>query len=239
MSAASPIDRLEARLGHRFARRALLEEALTHSSAGEGRRDRPANYERLEFLGDRVLGLAVAEMLIERHPDEAEGALGRRFAAAVQRDALAEVAQALGIGPALAIAAGDEGKRENPTILADACEAVIGAIHLDAGFDVARAVVRSHWAAMLDREARPPRDPKSTLQEWALGRSLPLPRYVVTDRSGPDHQPVFTIRLEVDGAAPVTATGPSKREAERAAAAAFLEREAGRPGGVRAGRRRP
>ena len=161
---------------------------------------------------------------MERHADEAEGKLGRRFASVVQRDALAEVAAAIGLGPALVVAAGDDAMRDNLTILADACEAVIGALYLEAGLEAVRRFVRPTWAPILDRDVRPPNDPKSTLQEWALGRGLPLPRYVSAGRSGPDHKPSFAVRVEIEGQAAVEAAGASKREAERDAAAAFLAR---------------
>lgn len=213
------------RLGHRFRDRHLLEEALTHpSSLGRGRLD---TYERLEFLGDRVLGLALAELLMTRFPSESEGALARRFAVLAQRDTLAGVARQLALGPHLRLAPAEEGTggRDNPTNLADALEALIGALHLDGGFPVARALVARFWEPLLEHDLEPPQDPKTALQEWAQGRGLPLPSYRETGREGPPHEPIFTIEAEVRTEPPLSATasGRSKRLAERAAAETLLQ----------------
>jgi ribonuclease-3 len=219
------LGRLEERLGHRFRDRALIAEALTHPSVGGGqRRRRPRNYERLEFLGDRVLGLVIAEWLLERHADEPEGKLSPRLHSVVQRDALAEVARAVGLEAALVLSPGDEAMRGNATALADACEAVIGALYLEGGLEAVRRFVRPAWAPILERDARPPIDPKTVLQQWALARGLKLPRYIARASSGPAHRPTFVVRVEIEGQAPVEASGASKREAEREAAAAFLAR---------------
>ena len=212
-------------LGHRFARGDLLREALTHPSVNpEDRGPAPFGYERLEFLGDRVLGLVIAEWLLELFPSEAEGALARRHAALVRRETLAQMAGDIGLGAHLLLLSGEAeaGGRDNDAILADACEAVIGALYLDGGLVPARSFIRAAWSAAVVRDEQPPRDPKTTLQEWAQARALPLPDYALVARTGPDHDPVFTVRVVVSGLPPATASGSSKRGAERAAAAALL-----------------
>ncbi len=214
---------LEERLGYRFRDRRLLEEALTHASLG-GRRRR--TNERLEFLGDRVLGLSLAHLLVERFPKDPEGALGRRQAHLASRDTLAEVARTIGLGRYLELARGEEesGGRDNPTILADALEAVLGAVFLDGGFAPAERIVRDLFEPKLSGLRRPPRDAKTALQEWAQGRGLPLPEYHLVERRGPPHAPEFTVEVRVRGLPPERATGTSKRTAEQAAARRLLER---------------
>jgi ribonuclease-3 len=221
---AAALAALERRIGYRFTDRDLLKRALTHASAGAGQSSAAANYERLEFLGDRVVGLAVAEMLWRRFPDEPEGDLSRRFTALVSQEPMAEIGIELGLDTALMLCAGTEkdNGRSNPSILADACEAVIGAVFADAGFGPARALVESLWSARIDRTACPPRDAKTALQEWAQGRGLPLPEYSVISQEGPSHAPVFRIRVAVAEAGSAEAEGASKRNAERAAAASLL-----------------
>ena len=217
--AAADLDRL---LGHRFARPDLLTQALTHPSVTQSRRHSgSAPYERLEFLGDRVLGLVVADMLFQRFPDEAEGALARRFTGLVRREAVARVALAIGLQYRLNLAKGEEeaGGRANQGILADACEAVIGALFADGGFEVAARFVRAHWQAMMDEIAAPPKDAKTALQEWAQGRGMPLPVYSVLAAEGPSHDPVFLVEVKVDGGEAAKARGSSKRAAEPPAAA--------------------
>ena len=213
---------LEHALGHRFARPGLLGLALTHSSASHDGRSN----QRLEFLGDRVLGLVVAQALYERFPDEEEGALAPRLAALVRRDALARVARDIGLGGHVVMSQGEEvaGGRDNPSILADACEAVIAALYLDGGMEPAQRFIRRHWLALMEEDTAPPKDSKTELQEWAQGRGLALPDYTETGRRGPAHAPVFSVRVSVQGADPAAATGPSKRAAEQAAAAALLDR---------------
>lgn len=215
---------LEQALGHRFTRPGLLGLALTHSSAA---RDGPSN-QRLEFLGDRVLGLVVAETLYERFPDEEEGALAPRLAALVRRDALVRVALDIGLGLHVVMAQGEEeaGGRDNPGILADTCEAVIAALYLDGGMEPAERFIRRHWLALMEEDSAPPKDCKTELQEWAQGRGrgLALPAYTETGREGPAHAPVFSVQVSLEGIGPAAATGPSKRAAEQAAAAALLER---------------
>ncbi len=232
MTGSKPDPRLAAlqdRLGHAFADAGLLRDALTHPSlsAGAGRRrgsNAASPYERLEFLGDRVVGLAVAEMLWRRFPDEPEGDLSRRFTALVSQEPMAEIGLELGLDSALMLCAGTEkdNGRSNPSILADACEAVIGAVFADAGFGPAQALVERLWSARIDSTVRPPRDAKTALQEWAQGRGLPLPEYSVISQQGPSHAPVFRIRVAVAEAGSAEAEGASKRNAERAAAASLL-----------------
>ena len=214
---------LEEILGHRFARPKLLEHALTHGSIADKSQQ---TYERLEFLGDRVLGLVVADLLFHRFTREAEGALGKRFAALVSRTCLSEVAANLGLGRFLRLSPGESesGGRENPSLLADACEAVIAALYLDGGLDAARRFIEPIWTPLLEASPRPPQDPKTALQEWAQGRQLELPSYQVVDQSGPDHAPKFLVQVSVAGQEPETGEGKSKRMAERVAAGRLLDR---------------
>jgi ribonuclease-3 len=209
-------------LGHHFAEPKLLTEALTHRSAA-GAKGHGSN-ERLEFIGDRVLGLIVAEWLIERFPKEREGELGPRLAALVSKPALATIAEANGLAPLLAVAPGEakRGVRERSTVLADALEALIGALYLDGGLAVARDFVRRVMGDVVDRQFAPPKDSKTALQEWALKRALALPAYEVVEQSGPSHAPHFVIRVTVGDAAASGEAG-SKRAAEQEAAAALLD----------------
>ncbi len=220
--------KLEAALGHRFASPDLLVAALSHSSLGRrGNAQRSgADFERLEFLGDRVVALTVAELLTERFPDEAEGDLAKRHAYLVRGEQLAAHAKALGLGEALTLSTSEHqgGGRENPAVLADAFEAIVAAVHLDGGYAAARAIVRRLFEPLVGAETEPPREPKTALQEWAQGRGLSLPRYRTLSREGLAHAPTFTVEVAVDGQLPATAEGASKREAERAAAAALLAR---------------
>lgn len=227
-ASAPGLDALARALGHDFANPALLAEAATHSSlAGADRAGvrHAADYERLEFLGDRVLGLVTAEWLLERYPDEREGMLAKRHVAQVRRETLAAVARAIGLGRYLRLAPGEDsaGGRDNDTILADACEAVIGALFLDGGLEAARRFIRARWSDSIAAAAGPPPEPKTALQEWAQGRGLPLPAYALIDRDGPDHAPRFVVRVAVAGRGQAEGEGGSKRIAERAAAAALLE----------------
>ncbi|MDR3440809.1 ribonuclease III [Telmatospirillum sp.] len=219
-------------LDYQFRRPEFLEEALMHSSACTARgrgaassKPRTSN-ERLEFLGDRVLGLTVAEMLFFHFNKENEGALARRHAALVRREALARVAITLGLDDALVMSKGEEdgGGRQNPTILADACEAILGAVYADGGLDVARTIVRRHWEPLMAESITPPKDAKTGLQEWAQGRGKPLPVYETLGAEGPQHDPIFLVSVSVEGFAPLTGRGASKRVAEQAAASAMLEK---------------
>ena len=223
---AAPLRALQERLGYTFKRARLLEQAVTHSSfqgTGNGRR---RSYERLEFLGDRVLGLIIADLLYRKFPGEEVGALARRSAALVRREALVQVAEVLGLADSLRLSRGEEdaGGRRNPGILADACEGVIAAVYVDGGLEAARAVVEQAWLALVERDASPPKDAKTLLQEWAQGLGLALPCYRETERSGPPHAPMFRVEVAIEGWPPVDATGPSKRVAERAAAELMLEK---------------
>jgi ribonuclease III len=221
-------------LGHDFAQPALLAEALTHPSAlatahrGRRRARRtgfPRDYERLEFLGDRVLGLVVADLLWRRFDAEPEGPLTRRHAQLVRRETLAAVAVEIGLDRMVQLSPAEaaSGTARSPAILADVVEAVIAAIYLDAGFDAAFAFVERWWGPRLAEMAQPPRDPKTLLQEWAQGRGLPLPEYRLVGTTGPDHALQFTIAVRVAGHVEASATASSKRAAETGAAAALLE----------------
>ena len=225
-------------IGHQFVRPALLDEALTHPSAlmpgrRRGRHSQPARrgYQRLEFLGDRVLGLVVAELLWHRFEHEPEGLLTRRIAQLVCRETLAGIANALGLGPHLVLSPAEAAAAAaaNPGILADAMEALIAAIYLDGGFAAAAGFVRRWWEPLIAGMERPPRDPKTALQEWAQGRGLALPSYALVATSGPDHAPRFTVTATVAGAEPAVATASSKRAAETQAAALLLDRLAPPP----------
>jgi ribonuclease III len=204
---------------------------------GTARQDRPSGsgeaagrmgrgYERLEFLGDRVLGLVVAELLWRRFVDESEGSLTRRHTHLVRRETLAQIADTIGLGRYLVLSRAERlaGAGANPAILADACEAVIAAIYLDGGFDRAVAFVRRFWEPLIEAMATPPRDPKTALQEWAQARGLGLPRYQLVATSGPDHAPLFTVAASVAGGEAAIATASVKRAAQAGAAAALLER---------------
>jgi ribonuclease III len=223
-------------LGYNFNKPALLAEAVTHSSLAGAERagvKHAPDYERLEFLGDRVLGLTVAEWLLERFPDEREGALAKRHTMHVRREALTAVARRIGLAAHLRLSPGEEqmGGRDNDTILADACEAVIGALYVDGGLEAARRFVRAHWSDGVDNPGAPPAEPKTALQEWAQARGLPLPSYALVERSGPDHAPRFVVRVTVAGRGEADGEGGSKRLAERAAAAALLEKLERKSGG--------
>jgi len=219
---------LERKLGHVFQDRELLERALTHASASQGGPVARHN-EQLEFLGDRVLNLLAAERLMALHPEDREGELSKRMHGLINREACAQVARDLGLPAALRLASGESrgGGRDNPTILGDACEALLAALYLEAGLERTREVFAVIWAPMFEavRNAGAS-NPKSELQEWAAAKRLPQPRYEVIGRAGPDHAPVFTVALELGELAPVQAQGRSRQEAEKAAAKAMLDREA-------------
>jgi ribonuclease-3 len=228
-----PLDNLADILGHRFGQISFLREALYHPSAtpAEGRWiATPAEgrwihgYERLEFLGDRVLGLVMADMLLHAFPDEDEGELSRRFVSLVRREALVRVAEEIGLGAYLTLSPGEEeaGGRGSAAVLADSCEAVIAALYLDGGLDAARRFIHRHWTPLMNENATPPQDAKTALQEWAQGRGRPLPAYETVAEEGPAHEPKFTVEVRVRGLDPARGTGPSKRIAEQAAAAALL-----------------
>ncbi|MCC6598790.1 MAG: ribonuclease III [Alphaproteobacteria bacterium] len=219
MAAQSP-QKLEERIGHLFKDPALLKTALTHASTGA-----KLNYERLEFLGDRVLGLVVAGLLYARFPNENEGDLALRLAALVQGRFLAEIAQVIDLGSYIELSAAEAlaGGAMNENILADVFEALIGALYLDGGFEKCQKLIHALWADRLHIMITPPQHPKTRIQEWAQGAGLPLPVYKITGQSGPDHAPVFEVELSVQGHAPLLAQGRSRQVAEREAAALFLK----------------
>lgn len=218
---------LEQRLGYKFKDERNLDCALTHASVRGGKAWRADN-ERLEFVGDRVLGLAIAGLLNETFPGVKEGELARRYNSMVRGEACARIGRELGLGPKLILSDAEaaNGGRDKDTILADAVEAVLGAIYIEAGFDVARDVVLKLWAPQV-QSLRPhvTADPKTALQEWAQGRGLALPQYSVVAREGPDHAPLFTAEVCIRPLAPARGEGTSKRLAEQAAAQSLLERE--------------
>ncbi len=216
---------IETILGHDFARPELLREAMTHRSALQGKRRRRgwSSNERMEFIGDRVLGLLIAEWLVERFPDEHEGDLGHRLGALVSQPVLAAVAEELGLGEALAVAASEArvGVRKRASVQADALEAVLGALYLDGGIDPARAFVRRAWCHVMEAQREPPKDAKSTLQEWMHARGLGAPEYVIVSRTGPPHAPEFVVTVAAAGFSG-TGTAGSKRAAEQQAATDLL-----------------
>lgn len=223
-------DALSPRLLHRFADVRLLAEALTHASAAGPRGDAAGrDYERMEFLGDRVLGLVVAALLLDRFPDEPVGGLARRLAALVQESCLVEVARDVGLGPHIRLSPGEEqaGTGGNAAILADCCEAVIAALYYDGGLPAAERFIYRYWMPLLERDLQPPKDAKTALQEWALGLGLALPRYATVNVAGPEHKPTFTAEAEVEGYPSVRGTGATKRSAEQSAARLLLDRVAG------------
>jgi ribonuclease-3 len=224
-SRAAAIAALEARLGHEFADRALLERALTHASTQSQGRSGVSHNERLEFLGDRVLGLAIAKALFDGAPDADPALLSQRFHALVSRDACAVVARQIGVAEAFDVQK-QAGLRRNDTALADTCEALIAAVFLDGGFEAATRVVLGLWSEHL---ARPvdlvASNPKTALQMWAQAAGKPLPAYEVIERVGPAHAPLFTVQVCVHGFAPAAAQGRSRQEAEKIAAQRLLQRE--------------
>lgn len=215
------LDWAEARLGHRFQNAALLRRALTHSSAAQG----AASYQRLEFLGDRVLGCAIAAKLFAAH-DEAEGKLTTRLHALVEGAANAEVARHLGVEPFVIIepTARLKGLAASDNVLGDIAEALVAALFLDAGWEKAQSFILAEWGRIEAEGRQALVDPKSRLQEWALKRRRGTPSYIVLHRDGPDHAPVFTIEVSVRGEQSAQASGASKQEAEKAAALILLER---------------
>jgi ribonuclease III len=215
-SKPDPLPLLEIRIGYRFVSRALLEEAVSHVSAARDGR----SYQRLEFLGDRVLGLIVSSMLFEAFPLASEGELSKRLADLVRKQTCAEIARDWDLGAALRLGMGEKrsGARRKDAFLGDACEALIGAVYCDGGFEPADRLVRKAWEARMRAPVEVPRDHKTMLQEWAQGRGLALPLYRDIAREGPDHAPVFTVSVQVSGQAEVMGTGVSKRLAERDAA---------------------
>jgi ribonuclease-3 len=220
------LQQLFERLGFAFKDRSLVELALTHASARPSLKPNEDN-ERLEFLGDRVLGLAIAELLTQTFPEASEGDLARRYNQLVRAETCAEIAKEWELGQLILMSGGEaeSGGRGKKTILANACEAVLGAIFIEGGYQTARDVVFRFWASELASLDLALPDAKSILQEWAQGRRLSLPRYVEIAREGPDHKPRFTTEVQIDGVAPERGHGANKRAAEQAAALAMLLRE--------------
>lgn len=221
MKLGAPLRAIEDRLGHRFADPILLRRALTHGSHGGGE-----DNQRLEFLGDRVLGLVIAEALLAADPGAAEGAIAPRFNTLVRGETCAAVAREIDLGSGLKLGRSEmmTGGRRKEALLADAMEAVIAAVYLDAGLEAARQVVLRLWGSRIASAPRDARDAKTALQEWAQGRGLPPPGYTLLTREGPDHAPVFTVEVQLATGEAAQATASTKRAAEHAAAAALLKR---------------
>jgi ribonuclease III len=218
---------LEARLGYRFADPDLLERALTHSSAVSPGKRIAQSYQRLEFLGDRVLGLVVADLLYRKLPKANEGELSRALNALVRKETCAAIARQLELGPDLILGDSEArtGGAQKEAILGDVTEAIIGAVYCDGGLGKAYDMIEGFFGDQLMLANSERADAKTTLQEWAQGRGLEPPDYVQTERSGPDHAPEFTISVRIAGYEPLSASGPSKKLAEHKAAEAFLVRE--------------
>jgi ribonuclease-3 len=211
---------LQEKLGYVFKDAGLLQAALTHPSHEKSNK-KISSYERLEFLGDRVLSLLVAEWLFELYANESEGGLAKRHAALVNRDILADIAERVNLPESLQLLHAQDLVRGRVNILSDALEALLGAIYLDAGdkaLELMRPIIRDLWQQDVHNIAVP-QDPKSALQEWAQGRGLPLPDYQVVSQTGPAHAPHYVMRVTVQGQTPAEAEGASKREAEKKAAA--------------------
>jgi ribonuclease-3 len=219
-AAASLVDWLASALGHRPADPALFARALTHASHGA------ADYERLEFLGDRVLGLVAAVWLYRLFPDEPEGKLSRRFNAIVSRETCAEVGRDIGVAAHLRLGkqARDDGAVNSGNVLGDAVEALIGALYLEGGMAAAEAFIHRAWGDRVASQSQAPRHPKSALQEWAAAHGCRPPVYTLAGRAGPHHAPRFTVTVAIPGRAEAQAEGTSKQEAETAAAKALLEK---------------
>lgn len=218
---------VEGRIGYDFTDKALLERALTHISALNAPQSRAGSYQRLEFLGDHVLGLVVSAMLFRAFPSADEGELSRRLADLVRKETCADVALAMDLGSAMRLGSSEihGGGRRRVAILADVCEALIGAVFVDGGYPAAVALIERFWQERMLKPARPLRDPKTVLQEWVQGRGMPAPSYREIARSGPDHDPEFRVAVEIQDREPTDGVGRSKRAAEQAAAAAMLMRE--------------
>lgn len=215
----TPLEKLEERIGYRFKDQERLRNSLTHSSTGTS-----TNYERLEFLGDRVVGLVMAHILFDEFPDENEGDLAKRHAALVQGKTLARLAREIDLGNAMQLSDAERasGGAENDNILADGMEGMIGALYLDAGLEKSQDILKKLYGDSVYVMLNPPQDPKTALQEWAQARSLPLPKYELVGKEGPDHAPTFAVRVSVEGFPPWTCQGPSRRVTEKQAAGMLL-----------------
>lgn len=223
MKLAADLKAFEARIGHTFRQPDLLLRAVTHASISST--TRPDN-QRLEFLGDRVLGLVMAEALLGADIAASEGQLAPRFNALVRKEACAEVAREVGLGDVLKLGRSEmlSGGRRKEALLGDAMEAVIAAVYQDGGFDAARALILRLWGARIGAVEQDARDPKTSLQEWAQARAMPPPIYTEQGREGPDHQPIFTVEVRLESGEAELARAGSKRVAEQAAARALLAR---------------
>lgn len=215
------LEKLQNILGHTFGDEALLVQALRHASTTE---QRTKSNERLEFLGDRVLGIVIAETLYRKFPKEEEGELARRFAGLTSRDALERVGDSIHLVEFAHTQQVDAktAARSHASVVSDTLEAILGALYLDGGLDVAAAFIQNHWDALIGEDLSPPKDAKTALQEWAQARALGLPTYEILSREGPDHAPTFTIRVSVKDHGSEDGRGASRRTAEQDAASALL-----------------
>jgi ribonuclease-3 len=209
-------------LQYEFDNSKVLTQALTHGSAAVQAGE---TYERLEFLGDRVLALVIADLLLKSFPSENEGKLARRYAALVRRETLADIAAEIGLGAHIVMSAGEAqaGGRENPSLLADVCEAVIAALYLDGGLMAAQEFICRYWRDRMNQSVKPPMDAKTELQEWVQGRGMPLPMYRIVNRTGPDHAPTFTVAVSVGDGPGISGEGATRRSAEQIAAGELLK----------------
>ncbi len=223
MRLSADLRAFEARIGHPFRQPALLARAVTHSSISSA--TRPDN-QRLEFLGDRVLGLVMAEALLGADGKASEGQLAPRFNALVRKETCAEVAREIGLGEVLKLGRSEmmSGGRRKDALLGDAVEAIIAAVYLDSGFEAAKALILRLWGSRIGAVEEDARDPKTSLQEWAQARAMPPPSYNETGREGPDHQPFFTVEVRLANGEAESARAGSKRAAEQMAARALLAR---------------
>ena len=221
MKLSTELKAFQGRLGYEFANPEHLIRALTHPSIGSATRE---NNQRLEFLGDRVLGLAIAEALVSADRTASEGQLAPRYNALVRKETCAAIAETIELGAVLKLGRSEmmSGGRRKQALLGDAMEAVIAAVYLDGGFDAATDLITRLWATRIDSVAEDARDAKTTLQEWAQAQGLGLPEYIELARSGPDHAPVFTVEVRLGGGQSASAKAPSKRKAEQAAARIML-----------------
>ncbi|MCA0921846.1 ribonuclease III [Pseudooceanicola nanhaiensis] len=223
MKLSAELKAFQGRIGHTFSQPELLARAVTHSSMASVHRD---DNQRLEFLGDRVLGLVMAQALLEGDRAASEGQLAPRFNALVRKETCADVAREVDLGAVLRLGRSEmmSGGRRKLALLGDGMEAVIAAVYLDGGFDVAQAMILRLWGDRIGKVEADARDPKTALQEWAQARGLQPPTYVETARRGPDHAPVFTIEARLENGETESSTAASKRKAEQAAAKALLDR---------------
>lgn len=214
------LQKLEEIIGYKFKDQHLLERALTHSSTNDS-----FNYQRLEFLGDRVLGLVMAHALFEEFRGENEGGLAKRHTVLVQGQTCAVIGQAHGIGDFIILSESEReaGGHLNENIISDVVESLLGAVYLDGGYKIAQRVILKLWGDNIKTLEEAPQDPKTELQEWVQARGLELPKYDIIDKSGPDHSPVFIVRLTIEGEDPIIAEGPSRRQAEKTVARIMLK----------------